>query len=316
MKTSLSTCPPEAEVERPGRLLEEISLEFAAELALSPDGKERCPDGKSPFRWKAQRVLGLVEPLIFGQSQPKLEWHGPWLMLGNLAVARAFEEKDGWHAKIGDNDEPAGPFADREVARAAVAESVRNALWGKANGGRSCNETDIVSVITAYDALVDQAAAILAHLTDKLDVSEPGCARLSANDGVVTVVWPESEDDGFVILEESFPLDFLVGDVGEREKTMHAGTAANDRQLADAAWAYFQPLIGHRVRVKPYIFEDVGHLHQGPMEVVDVKRRPRLDRPWEFSPILSVVMRLADGSTASICHTDVNWRVPAVTERA
>lgn len=209
------------------------------------------------------------------------------------------------------------PDHDRDVARAAVAESVRKALWGETNGDRA-HETDIVSVITAYDVLVDQAAAILAHLTDKLDVSEPECARLSVKDGVVTVAWPESEDDGFggfVILEESFPLDFLVGDVGEREKTMHAGTAANDRELADAAWAYFQPLIGHRVRVKPFLFEAFGHLHQGPMEVVDVKRRPRFDRPWEFSPILSVVMRLADGSTASICHTDVNWRVPAVTER-
>lgn len=92
--------------------------------------------------------------------------------------------------------------------------------------------------------------------------------------------------------------------------------AVRDSEEADATWDYFRPLIGRRVRVKPHLFEDVGLLHQGPMEVIDVTSRPRLDRPGEFSRVLIVVMQCPDGSTASINHTDVNWVVPAVTMRS
>lgn len=99
------------------------------------------------------------------------------------------------------------------------------------------------------------------------------------------------------------------------ERARERARRIKDREASDAAWAYFMPLIGLRVTVPPHIFPTVRRLHQGPMEVINVERRPLLGRPGEFSRVLSVVMRCVDGVVASINHTDVNWRVPAVTER-
>lgn len=117
-------------------LLEEISVEFAAELALSPDGKEQCPDGENPFRWKAQRVLDLVEPL-FGTRQPKLEWREGGGYLSELklndltvgCVTPSWGNHGKWDGFLRFGVMDSKP--SEQEARAAVEDAVRKALgWG------------------------------------------------------------------------------------------------------------------------------------------------------------------------------------------
>lgn len=75
----------------------------------------------------ADRILAILPP------QPKLEWREQYLMIGNLSVGYCHVAGNGWHAHvgIGRHGKYFGPINDKNVARAAVEQAVKEALgWG------------------------------------------------------------------------------------------------------------------------------------------------------------------------------------------